>query len=471
MRVQKPKLKMHLESFNMTEFSYQLLIKPVCGEETQEQRLYCKALLRNIHGVRQVYDAVWNNKAVIVKVFRHRIKAGLHLKKEWRGLNELRKRGLNSPEPLFCGKTSDGYWALVEEKVSDSLPAIDIFLGMKSPEAKLNILLLVCREMAAQHQKGVLQKDFHLGNFLLKNDKVFTIDPGQVKFYSGELSRKESISHLAWLVMGLPAENPHSVSKLSEEYAQCRGWHFDKEDILLLERKAAAHTKTAIRKQLKKCMRTGKRKVRIKTGRCLAVFAADFLMDADGIDFINQIDKLMDAGSILKDGNTCYVSRLMWNGKDIVVKRFNHKNLIHSFRHTIRHSRARRCWLNAHRLGMLGAATPRPLAFIEEYKGPLIWKSYFVTEFVEAPKLYDFLRDESIGSQQKSKALSDVIELINRLSKYRISHGDLKHTNILITRHGPVLIDLDAMTVHKLKWLFKINHNKDLAFLQTELKL
>jgi len=49
------------------------------------------------------------------------------------------------------------------------------------------------------------------------------------------------------------------------------------------------------------------------------------------------------------------------------------------------------------------------------------------------------------------------------MGKYRITHGDLKDTNIFITENGPVLIDLDGMKVHSWKLLFKINRYKDIA--------
>jgi RIO-like serine/threonine protein kinase len=48
------------------------------------------------------------------------------------------------------------------------------------------------------------------------------------------------------------------------------------------------------------------------------------------------------------------------------------------------------------------------------------------------------------------------------LWKYRITHGDLKHTNILITDNGPILTDLDGMNVHKWTWTYRIRQAKDL---------
>ncbi len=53
-----------------------------------------------------------------------------------------------------------------------------------------------------------------------------------------------------------------------------------------------------------------------------------------------------------------------------------------------------------------------------------------------------------------------------RLGRYRITHGDLKHTNILITENGPVLTDLDGAKVHKCNWTYKIRRTTDVDCLK-----
>jgi len=169
----------------------------------------------------------------------------------------------------------------------------------------------------------------------------------------------------------------------------------------------------------------------------------------------------MAHGEIFKDSNTTYISRFTWNGRDIVVKRYNHKGLVHSLRHTIKGSRARRCWLNGHRVMALNIPTPRPVAFIEERKGVFLWKSYLVTEFVDGPNLWTFLRNDNIVEQQKSAVIDQVINQFEMLRKYRISHGDTKHTNILITNKGPVLTDLDGMKTHKWACLCRWRRERD----------
>ena len=168
---------------------------------------------------------------------------------------------------------------------------------------------------------------------------------------------------------------------------------------------------------------------------------------------------LINKGQILKNGDTSYVSRVAWNDMDVVVKRYNHRGFIHSLRHTIKRSRARRGWLHGHRLGMLDIATPKPLAYIEKRRWLLVWESFLVTEYVEGQNLSDFLSGD-ITKQQRSEMIRQIGELLDKLVKYRIIHGDLKQTNILTTATGPVLTDLDGMKVYRAAWVYNLSREK-----------
>lgn len=445
----------------MAEFPFQLLIKNTSSKK-QTESLLCTALLRVIPGRRQVYDGLWNGRGVIVKVFSHKISAKRHYKREWQGLKLLQERGLSSPEPLFFGQTEDGRWVVVVERIANSSTVLEVLDRTAEKNKKLDLLVLVCKEMAKQHDKGILQKDLHLGNFLLGGNKVFALDPGQMQFLSRQLIRRKSISHLALLARHLPAGDTVSITRLCEEYFKARSWRFGKSDEQLFQKQLTAHRKRGINRGLKKSLRTSKRHLRIKAGRYLAVFDRDFCRGADHLDFIEKIDALMNDGQILKSGNTCYVSRVMWNGYNVVVKRYNNKGFIHSIRHTIKKPRAHHGWLHGHRLGMLNITVPRPLAYIEKLRGMLVWESYLITAYIQAENLYNFLQNDSITEQKQSKVTGQLVELLDKLGKYRITHGDLKHSNILITENGPVLTDLDAMRVHKCNWTYKIRRAKDL---------
>ena len=80
----------------MHELPFQLLIN--CASLAPgEQSITCKELLRDVPGKREVYDAFWDEREVIVKLFSHNVHAKRHFKREWRGLTILNQRGLSAP--------------------------------------------------------------------------------------------------------------------------------------------------------------------------------------------------------------------------------------------------------------------------------------------------------------------------------------------------------------------------------------
>lgn len=444
----------------MTDFPFQLTIKNA-SSGNREETLTCTALLRQVKGKRKVYDALWAGQNVIAKVFSDRFSAKRHLKKEWRGLKHLEKLRSASPKALFYGETEDGRQVVITEKIVNSKVAFDSFNETCSLAEKTDLLISVCKLLAKQHANGIIQKDLHLGNFLLANDKVYALDPACMEFCSYPIKKNKSIMQLAILACSLSERDQEAIAKICDQYAQCRQWNFDNADKALFDKFFRIHKKQVLKRSLKKTLRTSKRYLKIEKDGFLGVFDRSFCEGKDPLDFIKQIDSLMDKGDVLKDGNTCYVSRLRWNGQDIVIKRYNHKGLIHSLRHTIKKSRGRRVWLHSHRLGMLGIAAHKPAAFVEYRKASLVWKSYIITEYVEGRRLSDFIQHNTDGPQQ-SNLTKKLSELLEKLHACRITHGDLKPSNILITPAGPVLTDLDAMMVHKWNWLFKIKKDKDL---------
>jgi len=178
---------------------------------------------------------------------------------------------------------------------------------------------------------------------------------------------------------------------------------------------------------------------------------------------IDQINHLIDTGRFLKKDITSCVCCITWNGRDIVVKRHGYRGLIRSLKYTIIGSRARRGWFYANLLTSLNIATPRPVAFIEQRIGPLVWQSYLLTEYVEAKRLKDALGDDKTTQANRERLTHQINDLLDKLKKHRIIHGDLKDKNILVTESSLMLTDLDGMKAHKCPLIFRIYRDKDTA--------
>jgi tRNA A-37 threonylcarbamoyl transferase component Bud32 len=306
----------------------------------------------------------------------------------------------------------------------------------------------------------VLQKDLHLGNFLLEGEKVYAFDAGEIQIRSRSINRRKSIRQLASLINSeLDLQN--NFGKIFEGYMSVRGWSIKKPDQEYFEKSLVRERKKSIRRALKKLQRTSQRYLRITEDSYRGVIERQFSDKVVPAEFFRQIDALMDKGQILKNGRTCYVSRIKYGDRDIVVKRYNYKGIVHSIRHTLKGSRAKKCWLNGHRLGILNIDTPRPLAFFEKRKGPVLWKSYLVTEYTDGQILNEYFKENKENSELCTEIINQFKRLLDKLCEYGISHGDLKHTNVILTEHGLVLTDLDGMKSHLLNLTCRKQNQKD----------
>jgi hypothetical protein len=119
----------------------------------------------------------------------------------------------------------------------------------------------------------------------------------------------------------------------------------------------------------------------------------------------------------------------------------------------VRHSRAQRAYLWAHRLRALGIDTPRPLGYLERAQRPALEKSFVVTEYVFAPTLIEF-RDqrwlERRGRDtvlEKRALIRRVADLLRDLDAKGALRFELSLEHLLVPEQGAlVLVDLEPKT-------------------------
>lgn len=125
---------------------------------------------------------------------------------------------------------------------------------------------------------------------------------------------------------------------------------------------------------------------------------------------------------------------------------FNLKSLRHALSRVWRPSRGWHSWREGHRLALYGIATPTPLALVEERKGPLRGRAWLITEYCGGADLLGHLDPSVPPPPVIAAALRTLFATLHRV---RISHGDLKATNLLWDGREIKLIDLDAMCQHR----------------------
>ena len=177
---------------------------------------------------------------------------------------------------------------------------------------------------------------------------------------------------------------------------------------------------------------------------------------------IEQLDNALDyAQNRLKSGNTCTVGSAFIANQQVVIKRYNIKNIWHGLKLGVSQSRAAKSWANAHRLSILNIATAKPLALIEARFGWIKRRAYFLSANIDAPDIAEFFAG-NIDLETKQKVAYETALLFYKLNLLQISHGDCKASNIKMVEGKPVLIDLDSMQSHTCAWWFEKKHIKDI---------
>ncbi|HCX88722.1 MAG TPA: hypothetical protein DG761_11925 [Gammaproteobacteria bacterium] len=137
-----------------------------------------------------------------------------------------------------------------------------------------------------------------------------------------------------------------------------------------------------------------------------------------------------------------------FDGARFVIKRYNCKNIWHRLRLALSRSRAEHSFCSARHLTGIGIITTPPVAWIQETTFGLRARSWFVYEHTDNSIRADALHDGS-DPQKIEQMLETMAQNLVLMRQHRLSHGDLKPPNFLITPDRTVLLDLDGLQQHK----------------------
>lgn len=403
-------------------------------------------LLRVLPGKRIVGEGEWQGLHALVKLFVADASAR-HWQQEKAGVEALQRAGIPTPELLAATPLSAGghvlltaYLDAAQSLAEDWLAVADFPAG---DVAALDVLCPACRALGAMHAAGLVQQDLHLGNFLRCAGQLFVIDGDAVRVVaSGQpLDERSATRNLGLLLAQLPivwdgiwdalldayrdgGGRPPATARLKDDVARARAWRLA--DFL--------------GKTLRDCTLFA---VRRSASRFTAVVRGEVDRLAP---LLASPDDAIARGDLLKGGRTCTVAQVELAGLTLVIKRYNLKNLLHFLERCWRPSRAWHSWREGHRLHFLGISTPAPLALIEERVGPLRRRAFLVCEYCPGRSLLELLSPDREPDDDVARA---IVSLFSSLYALRISHGDLKATNLLVHDGKLFVIDLDAVRQHR----------------------
>ncbi|WP_374324129.1 lipopolysaccharide kinase InaA family protein [Azonexus sp.] len=401
--------------------------------------LQYRNILRWLPGRRVSGEASWDGRPVFAKLF-FGAAARRHAEREQQGLAALQSAGLPTPALLAVVDFPRGERLLL----SEFMPAARSLEAALGDPAKLSPALALLGRL---HAAGLVHDDLHLGNFLLAEEKMLLIDGDGVRPGSAEQQR----DNLALLLSQLPVALDGWRAGLLSAYGELPG-SGGLDDLVDAWRQRRRQRFLA--KTLRDCTQFS---VVRESGRFLAVLRS---AGTSLLPLLAAPDQAIEQGRRLKSGATCTVAALAMDGGPLVVKRYNRKNWRHALSRAWRPSRAWHSWREAHRLAFYGIATPKPLALLEERWGPLRGRAFLVTEFCPGVSLADALLPERVPEPALAQSLEVFFAVLCRL---RITHGDLKATNLLWHEGQLWAIDLDAMTQHRSASAFRRAWRRDRA--------
>ncbi len=417
----------------------------------QDPPVYCEKIVRVIPKKRLVIFGTWNDQPVVIKLFYDSGSAKRHYEQERDGIESLLSSGVPTPRILFQGTLFKKHaYVLVFEQLTEAHSLDDLWQKKSSPEELMPILHGVTIELATQHVLGILQHDLHFKNFLLKGNQIYTLDGGNIECFHELLPKKTSLEHLALFFSELGVGTESLQQALFHSYAQSRGWIIKRADTKFLSASIKKWNEQRKKNYQEKIQRNCSAFIRIKKTLSVALCDRDYL-SANFQQFLAHPEKafLHPQLEVLKAGHSSTVIKTHIDDKPFVIKRYNMKNTWHWMRRTLRKTRAAESWKRSNTLRLFGIHTPKPIAFIEKRLLGFKHKSYFVMEYIQGQTLADYFANYQSDDAHFEKIAARVVALLKNITEMKMSHGDLKATNILIENDQPILLDLDGMREYK----------------------
>ena len=413
---------------------------------TGELRL--KQWLRVLPGQRYVARAEWQGCDVLAKLLVGG-KAKRHFAREKAGAVLLAEQEMTTPTLLADGFAEEqGGWLLFD--YLDGAKSLyqawrDVEPQPMLSDAQQGVLAEALGAIAQLHAKGLWQSDLHLDNLMRHEGRLYLVDGGgvQAQIPGRPLARAEVLQNLGVFFAQLPASLDPYIEELLVHYLLANGEHALSLDALKQE--IAKVRRWRLRDYLSKLGRDCSLFSVIRSSRQLRVVRRE--NEPALHDVLAAPDVAVELGRALKLGGSSTVALVEQPGRQLVIKRYNVKGVAHWLRRCWRPSRAWHSWVEGNRLEFLGIATPQPLAMLELRWLGLRRRSFLITEYTTGEDILSRFAPYLASSPPEAELVA-LDHLFDSLCRERISHGDLKGTNLLWERGRWALIDLDAARQH-----------------------
>jgi tRNA A-37 threonylcarbamoyl transferase component Bud32 len=368
---------------------------------------------------RQVYALSAGGRGFFLKIsllcganarWRHRL---LPLRRwaEWRNLHRLHARQLPAAVPLMRGQRQ-GAGPLAFFLLTEEIPGTTLGRLPAPPAAAIGEF------MAALHAEGVWPVDLHPQNVQVAPDgRPHLIDAQQVAFLP-LLPRFLRVRNMGRLLSDLrgAGDPPGWWDSCLEAYNRGARAPVGAAEVL---RAADAHRRRRWRSRDKRCCRESTQFAVVTTGPDRGYRRRDFTLG------FPEVVEVFAEGRPLKEGH-------IRESRGLCIK--THRP---GFLHR---DRCLAGWKMAHALAVRGVAVPRALAYFKSGR-----QRYLVSEFlVDSQPLNNYL-SSLVDARLKRQRLAELARWLRRIHAAGIWQHDFKSGNVLHSKDGFCLVDLDSV--------------------------
>lgn len=434
-----------------------------------------------------------------VKEYREGAIRGSKARLEFTRTQEVAARGVPTLEPLAAGEHTDAAGGRRSYFVTRTVPDVSPLWGFLeetlpdlSRQAKTILrqqtAVAMGRFLAKLHDAGVTLADMHPGNLLVRltgaEMELFLIDLYTVRL-GPPLPWLASAANLVvlnrWFMLRsehtdrlrfwhayrtaratLDTQTTAQAARVSQSRTHLEKWA--KAEVRELESGTLASNLDFWRGYDRRCLENNRQFKRVAAPGVVGHAVRDFPAETLRQLLADPDAAFRDpAAKVLKQSKSVTVVEvtlpLADGPRPVIVKRLAVTRWTDPWVSLFRRPPALRAYLMGHTLRGRLLPTPRPLAVLHRRRFGLLREGYVVTEKVPAAtELTDFVRGLATQSRRDVRAIlrplvDDLARLVALLHQRRLSHRDLKASNVLVSeeegRRRLTLIDLVGVTTHR----------------------
>jgi hypothetical protein len=192
----------------------------------------CADLLRVVPSRRVTCMGSAGGKQLIIKLFFARFKAHRNWKRSDYGCRCFLEKNIPAPAILYSGYLPrQGIYAMVFEYLNGAVGLRDCMEQTLDPSAKTGLLDALMAVVASQHQAGIIQHDLHMGNFMIVDGIMYSLDGDHVSSLHRPAGRSGSLRNLAYLFAQDLFLFGNGIDELAQAYGKQRGWPVSGRDV------------------------------------------------------------------------------------------------------------------------------------------------------------------------------------------------------------------------------------------------